>query len=400
MKKRCKLLCLLLVLVTLISLLPLQVAAETEPAEEEPKTATVTIKVVVGSKTLFSYTVEVGDKPVTIHRDKYMKHNKKVYQFSDYKLSGKKVKKITIPAYDGTSAWTKKWGKSITLVYKTHTHSYTPSYSRIYHWNICECGETTNEVRHVDPATDSDKICTCGYKFSDNADLTTLWLANMVLSPNFNKETTEYIGQFRTYMDVTSTTITAHTFDALAKVELPENLEIHEGANKFEIRVTAEDKTATKTYTVIAVKPVKVEDSFIGTDGTNITATLKPKVMLKNAAADVSEAIAEKVLELAVQDKAATISLLPEFSKWSVNQAEVTVSGDFLKAIAEKTEANLTLKTPYESTLTIPHAELAGLAEGRTSVTIRINKDNTFELLAVGDPITVSQDITLTVPET
>lgn len=403
MKRSCKLLCLLLVLVMLVSMIPLSVAAETEESESTEETKTtgaVTVKVVVGKKTLYTYEIEVGSKPVRVHAEKYITHNKKVYKFSDYKVSGKKVTKVSIPAYDGTSAWEKKWANTITLVYTTHKHSYQPGYSRVYHWNVCECGATTNEVPHVDPATDSDKICTCGYKFSDNADLTTLWLANMVLSPRFNKDTTEYVGEVRTYMDVTATTITAHTFDALAKVELPENLEIHEGANKFEIKVTAEDKTATKIYTVVAVKPVKVEDALVATDGTTVSAKLKPKVMLKNASAGMSEAVTKKILELAVQDKAASISLQPQFSKWSVSQTELTLSADFLKAVDEQTEASLTVLTPFESTLTIPHDQLAGLAEGRTSITIRIGKDNTYDILAVGEPLTASQEITLTVPET
>lgn len=402
MKKRSKLLCLLLALVLLMSMFPLAAAAtETETTEEEQTTGTVTVKVVVGKKTLYTYEVEVGSKPVKLHSDKYITHNKKYYEYSHYTVSGKKNTKVTIPAFDteNPDVWNKKWGDTIKVVYTTHKHSYKFSYGRIYHWNICSCGHTTNEVRHVDPAKDSDKICTCGYKFSDNADLTTLWLSNMVLSPNFSSATTDYIGEVRTYLDVTSTTITAHAFDALAKIELPENLEIHEGANKFEIKVTAEDKTSTKTYTVIAVKPVKVEDAYIGTDGTNISASLTAKVLNKNAAVGLSEAIQAKILDLALQDQAATVCLKPQFSKWSVNQTELTLSADFLKSLAEQTEANLTVQTPYESTLTIPHGQLAGLAEGRTAVTIRIAKDNTYDILAVGDPITASQEITLTVPE-
>lgn len=403
MKKRSKLLCLLLALVLMVSMFPLQAAAEdtTEEEEAKPATGTVTVKVVVGKTTLYTYKVEVGDKAVTLSDSKYIKHKEKYYEYSYYTVSGAKKASVTIPAFDsaGAEAWQKKWGDTIKVVYKSHKHSYHFGFGRIYHWNICACGDTTKEVRHVDPAKDADKVCTCGYKFSDNTDLTTLWLSGMVLSPKFNKDTTEYIGEIHTYQDVTSTTITAKPFDALAKVELPENLEIHEGANKFEIHITAEDKTATKTYTVIAVKPVKVEDTFVSTDGTTVSAKLKTKIAKKIASASISEAVAEKLLEYAVQDKAGAISLIPEFSKWSVNQAEICLSGDFVKAIAEKTEANLTVQTPYESTLTIPHDQLVELAEKDVAVTIRIGKDNTFDILTVEQPITASRDITLTVPE-
>lgn len=401
MKKRTRLFCLLLALMLLVSMLPLHTLASSAAEKEETDTGKVTVKVVVGNKTLYTYDVKVGDKDVKLSDKKYIKYNEKYYEYSYYTVSGKKANKVTIPAYDAADAeaWQKKWGSTIKVVYKSHKHNYRFSYGRVYHWNICDCGDTTNEVRHVDPAKDADKICTCGYKFSSNADLTTLWLTNMLLSPSFSKETTEYIGNVRTYLDVTSTVITAKSFDALATVKVPENLEIHEGANKFEIHVTAEDKTTTKTYTVIAVKPVQVEDAFISAYGTSISTALKTTVKQKIASAAVSEAVAEKMLELAVQDNVSTISLAPEFSKWSVNQAELSLSGDFLKAIAEKTEAALTVQTPYESTLTIPHQQLTTLAEGSTAVTIRIGRDNTYEILTVGEPFTTSQEITLTVPE-
>lgn len=434
MKKMNRILCLLLAMVLLASLLPVFTFAETtdqseettaptetsapqteetpptttppaptqaptDPPEEEPKTTTVTIKVVVGNKILYKYKVTVGNKPVTLHNDKYITHKKKVYKYSVYKVSGKKTHTVTIPAYDGTAAWTKKWGQTISVIYTNHKHKYKPGYNRIYHWSICDCGDTTNEVRHVDPATDSDKTCTCGYTFSSNADLTTLWFANMQLSPQFSKEVTEYIGEVHTYQDVTETSISAHSFDALAKIQLPEKLEIQEGANKFEILVTAEDKTTTKTYTVIAVKPVKVEDIFVGTDGTTVSATLKPPVKQQIASAEVSKAVSDKMLEFALKDKAKAICFVSEFSKWGVKQTELTLSADLLKAIAEQTEADLVVKTTYESTLTIPHSEIAALVDGDKALTICITKDNTFLLSVDGKVLPSSSLITLTVPE-
>lgn len=405
MKKRTRLFCLLLALVLLVSLLPLNALADSTGTEEtKPAKGTVTVKVVVGKTTLYTYKVEVGDEPVKLRDDKYIKHKEKYYEFSYYTVSGKKVdpNRVTIAAYDteNPDAWQKKWGETIKVIYKAHRHDYKFSYGRIYHWSICECGDTTNEVRHVDPAKDADKVCTCGYRFSDNADLTTLWLSGMVLSPKFSKETTDYTGQVHTYLDVTATDITANPFDALAKVDLPENLEIHEGANTFEITVTAEDKTTTKTYTVIAVKPVKVDNTFISASGTSVSAALKTTVKRQVATAVLSDAVTEKMLELAAADGSGTIALAPEFSKWSVKQAEIPLSPAFLKAIAEKTKADLVVTTPYGSTLTIPNAELTALAEGQEAITLRINRDNTFEFLTMGEPLTASREITLTTPET
>lgn len=422
MNQKTRLFCLLLALVLTVSALPMRSLADTtetttsqettaaaEPPETtaateeaKPATGTATVKVVVGKTTLYTYTVEVGDKPVKLSDQKYIKHKNKYYEFSYYTVNGAKPSggRVTIDAYDeaNDAAWKAKWGSTIKVIYKSHSHKYRFGYGRIYHWNICACGATTKEVRHVDPAKDADKICTCGYKFNDNANLTTLWLKNMVLSPRFNPETTEYIGELHTYKDVTSTSIAATPFDALAKVTLPENLEIHEGANKFVITVTAEDTVATKTYTVIAVKPVKVENTHIGSDGTNLTAKLVTKVSKKVAAVQVSETVEAKLLELALQDKSSTITMLPQFSKWSVKHTDVTLSADFIKNVAEKTEAALAVQTPYGSTLTLPHEEVVELAKGSSSVTLRVAKDGTFQVLTIGEPITASQRITLTTP--
>lgn len=403
-----RILCLLLALVLTVSMIPMFAAADdtaTESTEKketettEEKTATVTIKVVVSSKTLYTYKVKVGSKSVTLSDKKYITYKDKTYKYSVYTVSGKKTHTVTIPAYDGTDAWKTKWEKTISVIYTAHTHSYKPGYNRIYHWSICECGDTTDEVRHVDPAEDDDKICTCGYKFNDNAELTTLWLANMQLSPQFNKETTEYTAQIYTYMDVTSTSITARSFDAMSTIQLPENLEIHEGANKFEIVVTAEDKTATKTYTVIAVKPVKVEDVLIGSDGTTISAAPKAAVKQQAAYVTLSEAVLAKMLEMAASDGCSRIAVQPDFNKWSVQQAELSFSAAQLKAIAEEAKADLVIETPYDSVLTIPAEEAASLAAAYETVIVRIAKAGAFSLQGDGKDLIPSDKITLTLPE-
>lgn len=400
MKLTKRILCLLLVLVTLLSMAPMFASAEETKEEEE--TATIKVKIVSSSKTLKTYNVKVGSKKVTLTNEKYLKHDKKLYEFSHYLVSGKKMSYAKIPAYDGTNEWKKTWNNTISAVYVVHTHKYTPGYSRLYHWDICACGETTKEVRHVDPATDPDKICTCGYHFNDNADLVTLWLENMNLSPRFNKETTEYIGEVITYKDVTSTSFSVATFDALAKVKLPENTEIHEGANKFEFVVTAEDTVATKTYTVIAVKPVKVEDVWIGSDGTTVYTDLKTKVTRQVAAAAISDAVGTKMAEIAAADQCSKITLRPEFSKWSTKQVDLTFSSALLKSMAETAKADLVIETPYDSYLTIPTDQLAPIADSGETITITVAKDGTFRLTTGEEAKELTglpESITLTLPE-
>lgn len=404
---------LLLVLVLFLSLVPMFASADeaqeatesteatTETQPPAPKTYTVKVKVMVGTKTLYTYNVKVGDKPVTLHDKQYISVKDVYYKYSVYKIGGKKKNNVTIPAYDGTPTWEKTWGKDgyIQVVYTTHKHSYKPGYNRIYHWSICACGKTTNEIRHVDPATDADKICTCGYKFNDNAQITTLWFADMNLSPRFSKDITEYTAETVTWKDVTSTKITANLFDARATVQLPEDLTIKEGANKFELLVTAEDKTTTQVYTVIAMKPAKVGNTLINTDMTTVSA--KMKVVLRNQKANVTVTDEEvaKILEIVAADNAKQIALVPDFSKWGPAQAEITLSAAQLKSFAEQTEADLLVKAPYESTLTIPHSELAALAEGHETLILRVCKDGTFAILADGEELPLAETIVLTVPE-
>ena len=384
---------LLLVLTLVVSTIPMFAAADTtsttesttaSDSTEEVKSATATVKVVVGNKTLYTYDVTVKDKDVTLSDDLYIEHNGSYYKFSNYKRLGTKYDSMTIDAYTGKANWKTQWEKTISVVYTAHTHKYRPGYNRIYHWKICDCGKTTNEVRHVDPAADTDKICTCGYHFNDNAELTTLWLANMQLSPRFTKDVTEYIGYVHTYTDVKSTTISARPFDAMAKVTLPNNLEIHDGINTFEIHVTAEDTVATKVYTVTALKPVKVGNAYVLTDRITVSASVKPTVKQKVASTAVSEAVFEKMLEFVAADNCKRFAICPDFSKWNVNQVEVRFTGAQMNALCEKTEADLILESPYNSVLTIPHDELTAMTEGCDSLVLYIRKDSTFEIICDG----------------
>lgn len=107
---------------------------------------------------------------------------------------------------------------------------------------------------HVDPKDAKDDYCTCGYHFSDNADLVTLWINGCPPIKNFNKNTTEYKLNAYTYKDVKQIKISSRTFDSEATVELPEDLTLKEGSNTFEIKVVAQNQKVTKTYTVTITK--------------------------------------------------------------------------------------------------------------------------------------------------
>ena len=96
-----------------------------------------------------------------------------------------------------------------------------------------------------------------GYHFSDDADLVTLWINGCPGIKNFDKNTTEYKLNAYTYKDVKQIKISTRTNDSEATVELPDDLTLKEGENKFEIKVTSESQKVTKTYTVIITKEAK-----------------------------------------------------------------------------------------------------------------------------------------------
>lgn len=393
MKKMKRLICLLLVLVSIVATVPMPAAA----AKDEVPTAIITVKKKIPSQAVTKYTVEVGNTPVKLSYEKYITIKDKIYEFSHFTRSKETYGSMKVPAYDGTKEWETKWGNTISLVYKRHNHAYKKGFTRNYHWDICECGVTRSKVRHVDPATDADKICICGYQFSNNATLTTLWLDHVLMEPSFSKDITDYSGTVQIYLEPKKTRITTQTFDALATVELPTNLELHEGLNVFQIKVIAEDKTATKLYTVKAVMPIKVEDALIAADGESLTVTPKTTILNLTGSAAMSEVVEQKLVEMLATEKAAKVIFLPQFNKWSIPKAEVILTASQVKAIADK-PADLVVKTPYGSSLTIPAADLTALAQ-KESVSIRIGRDNTFAVMAGEEVLTLSDKVTLALPE-
>ena len=123
-----------------------------------------------------------------------------------------------------------------------------------YHWKECACGVKIGMEPHVDPLDTDDNYCICGYHFSDNADLVTLWVKGCPGIKDFKKTKTEYTLNAYTYKDVKEIKISTRTHDSEATVELPEDLTLKEGENKFEIKVISESKKVTKVYTIIVNK--------------------------------------------------------------------------------------------------------------------------------------------------
>lgn len=144
--------------------------------------------------------------------------------------------------------------QSDLVAHEPEQHTWGVGYNTKYHWLQCGCGHKISMERHIDPKDAKDDYCTCGYHFSDNADLVTLWVDGCPPIKDFDKNKTEYELKAYTYKDVKEIKIATHTYDSEATVELPEDLSLKEGKNTFEVKVTAENQKVTKTYTITVIK--------------------------------------------------------------------------------------------------------------------------------------------------
>lgn len=137
---------------------------------------------------------------------------------------------------------------------KKHIHKYNlVQYNMKYHWKECECGLKISMEPHVDPKDTLDDTCTCGFHFSDNADLVTLWVKGCQPIKDFNKNVTDYTLKTVTYKAVKEVKISTRTFDAQSTVELPEDLTLKKGTNVIPVKVIAGNKKTTKTYTLTII---------------------------------------------------------------------------------------------------------------------------------------------------
>ena len=377
-----KMLCLMLALVLTLSMIPLTASAEGPGFGS----ATVTVTVYYAKDFTATFDVTVGSENVTLGPGDYVKSGNQYYEFQKYSNGGSY---ITIPAYDGTTKWHTNWDK-IAMCYVRHSHSYKHQYNRMNHWQVCACGHTTRKQPHQDPATLKEKICSCGYKFSDNCDLSLLWLQNMNLSERYDMKKTDYTAIVDTYLDVKETAIRYQTYDAMATVTLPEDLTVNaEGFTTFEILVTAEDKSTTQTYTVTAVRPVTVEGCRLLSDGKTVSTAVPSTTAQRVATAPVSETVLAEMAAIAKRDNCSAIVLEPQFNFWHNEQADTTLPCAPLK----DTKADLILTTQF-GTVTIPNAELSKLLEGTETLTVTVLKAGGFRIAQDGSEVqNLSKDI-------
>ena len=109
----------------------------------------------------------------------------------------------------------------------------------------------------------------------------------------------------------------------------------------------------------------------------------------------MSDAAGLKLAQTAADKKQMVIA--PDFSKWGIDTAIFTISGNVLKEMAESTQADLILKTTYGVNLTIPNAALAELAHAGKEIAATINKDGTITIQADGIEINTIDSLEITI---
>ena len=189
----------------------------------------------------------------------YVKHdNGKWYEWTGNELGQEVVDKNLIDALDKSlNEYLAGLKKKAPIVHTPQEHSFGYASNTKYHWLQCACGCQISMEPHVDPKDAENDYCFCGYHFSDDADLVVLWIDGCPGIKKFDKDTTEYKLNAHTYKDVKEIRIVTKTNDSEATVELPEDLTLKSGENKFEIKVTSENQKVTKVYTVIINKEAK-----------------------------------------------------------------------------------------------------------------------------------------------
>ena len=137
---------------------------------------------------------------------------------------------------------------------KPHAHVFNlPRRDLKYHWIACACGLRKGVEKHVDPRDTDDDTCTCGFHFSDNADLVTLWVTDCEEIKDFDKDVTEYTLKTVSYKTVKEVKIRTRAYNAQSTVELPEDLTLKEGTNVIPVKVTSGNLKNTKTYTLTII---------------------------------------------------------------------------------------------------------------------------------------------------
>lgn len=150
---------------------------------------------------------------------------------------------------------TEQTGKEYVYVLKFKALSAGSTTVGIKDSEIYDSSENSMDIAHAGSGTvtiagDADS--------SVNANLAGLKISPGVLTPAFTPEVTDYttvVGE-----DCEKIAVSAPTADSNAKVVISGNAELQMGENTIECKVTAQDGSTTKTYTIVVTKKEGIVD--------------------------------------------------------------------------------------------------------------------------------------------
>ncbi|MBQ4577386.1 MAG: S-layer homology domain-containing protein [Firmicutes bacterium] len=149
----------------------------------------------------------------------------------------------------------------------------------------------------------------------------------------------------------------------------------------------------------------KTEENAAGDKVTTTETTVKPETTVTGTTAktEISESVADKIVEEATKSESSSVVIAPEVSETKdVDKVEVTIAASTVDKIGNDTTANLTVSTPVAD-VAISNEGLTELAGEKEAVTVSAEKkeDDTITVeVKSGDKAVsnVSGGLTVTVP--
>ena len=184
---------------------------------------------------------------------------------------------------------------------------------------VCPLNDAIGDSFPTSKQNGSVKI-TAPYQASTNAELASLSMGEANISPAFSKDVLNYTASVGG--TISKVTVSAKAADAKAKVAVTGNTGLKEGANTVSVKVTAEDGTTVKTYTITVTR--------------GKAPTPKPATPTPTPTPPVTVKVGET--NLAIKDKPDT-KYVNDTEEWESTIVEYTADGKTMKigALTSKT---------------------------------------------------------------
>ena len=145
-----------------------------------------------------------------------------------------------------------------------------------------------------------------------------------------------------------------------------------------ETETTLSDVTIARKSSGGSTSPSRPSTPDVSTGETeegNLTTTAKPSATTNgtSAKAEVSGAMGNEMVKQAEKNSSDTVVVAPKVRE-DVTETQVTIPGDTLGQLADKTDADLRVETPV-CDVTIPNGVLSELSEGVVTVTTRQDEE-------------------------